>query len=539
MLYATDASIYQVAPLGVVIPRDIETMVRIVKYCGRHKLALLPRGGGTSLPGQCTNRAVVVDHSAYCREVLAVDPVQRTCDVEPGITIDDLNRELERRRQEAVASGQSPGLEGSEWGGGLFFAPDPATAAQATIGGCIGNNAAGARSIRYGRTVENVAALNVILTNGDRTWLEAGAGQQSVIAKALAEKVINVVRRYEKQIRERYPKTTRRNAGYALDLILQQLDKGVTAADLDLTGLLCGSEGTLAVVLGARLRLHPIPRSKGLAIASFATLEDAIQAVVPILKTGPSAVELLDDVVLGAARGNPECRTYMDLLAEVAGTAPAAVLYVEYQETGPQAQVVEKFAALERVLPQVPIRKYLDQPALLRAWALRKAGEPLLHGLAAARKPVTCVEDNAVPVERLVEFVARFKQIIAKHGTTAAYYAHASVGVLHVRPLLNLHDEADLDRLRAIAVEVADLARECGGVMSGEHGDGRLRGPLLEHFYGTELMQAFREIKAIFDPAGVLNPGNIVGAGPIASITEQLRIKPAGVPLHWPDGDGH
>ena len=534
MLYATDASIYQVEPLGVVIPRDIETLSRIVEYCGRQQVALLPRGGGTSLPGQCTNRAVVVDHSACCRQVLGVDPLGKLCHVEPGITVDDLNRELERRRKAALAT-EGGGAEG--WDGGLFFAPDPATVAQATIGGCIGNNAAGARSIRYGRTSENVAGLDVILTTGQRTWLEAGAGRHCEIARNLAAQVATVVRRYAEQIRQRYPKTKRRNAGYALDLILQQLDQGIAPEDLDLTGLICGSEGTLAVVLGARLRLHPVPQSKGLAILSFSSLEEAIAAVVPILQTGPSAVELLDDVVLGAARSNAECRTYMDLLADVAGSPPAAVLYVEYQQTGPIAEVTDRFTALRGVVPQAPLRTYLDPPTLLRAWALRKAGEPLLHGLATARKPVTCVEDNAVPVERLVEFVARFKQIVTKHGTTAAYYAHASVGVLHVRPLLDLHDEADLNRLRAIAVEVADLARDCGGVMSGEHGDGRLRSPLLERFYGPQLMQAFREIKAIFDPAGILNPGNIVGAGPLESITQKMRIKPAEIPLHWP-GDG-
>lgn len=516
-LYSTDASIYQVEPIGVVIPESTEAMAKVVEYCGRNQVALLPRGGGTSLPGQCTNHAVVVDHSAHCRKVLDVDVPGKLCHVEPGISVDELNRALDARKT------------------GLFFAPDPATAAQASIGGCIGNNAAGARSIRYGRTSENVAGVEVILTTGQRAWLEAGAGRTNPIARDLATRVADVVRKYEPQIRARFPKTSRRNAGYGLDLILQQLDRNVAIDDLDLSGLICGSEGTLAAILSAKLRLHPVIKSKGLAIVSFATLEEAIEAVVPILKTGPSAIELLDDVVLNAARGNNETRQYLDLMADVAGTPAAAVLYVEYQETGTPEDVQTRFAALKQVLTTAPIRTYIDQPALLRAWALRKAGEPLLHGMSAHRKPVTCIEDNAVPVEQLVRFVAGLKKIVARNGTMAAYYAHASVGVLHVRPLLDLHDPADLDRMRAIATAVADLARECGGVMSGEHGDGRLRGPLLERFYGPEIMQAFREIKAIFDPAGVLNPGNIVGAAPIESITENLRIKPAGQDLKWPD----
>jgi FAD/FMN-containing dehydrogenase/Fe-S oxidoreductase len=517
LLYATDASIYQVEPLGVVTPPTTDALAAIVALCGRHAIAVLPRGGGTSLPGQCTNRALVVDHARHCRAVLNIDVPAQLCHVEPGITIDELNRHLDAQRTS------------------LFFAPDPATAAQASIGGCLGNNAAGARSIRYGRTSENVAGIEIALSNGGRTWLEPGAGRHSPLALELAQRVAAVVQRYATQIRQRFPKTRRRNAGLALDSVLTQLDGGIGVDDLDLTGLLCGSEGILAATLTARLKLHPIPRGKGLAILSFGTLEAAIEAVAPILQTEPSAIELIDDVVLTAARGNNECRAYMDLLADVGGTPPAAVLYVEYQSPAGLEPIRERMAALKLVLPDAPTRIYYDQPALLRAWALRKAGEPLLHGLASHRKPVTCVEDNAVPVENLVRFVAEFKKIVTRHGTTAAYYAHASVGVLHVRPMLDLHDPADLDRLRSIATEVADLARACGGVMSGEHGDGRLRGPLLERFYGPELMDAFRQIKAIFDPAGILNPGNIVDAGPISSITENLRLQPDAKPLLWPN----
>ena len=516
MLYSTDASIYQIEPLGVVMPGSIGDLLRLTQHCGQRGIALLPRGGGTSLAGQCTNRAVVVDYSGSCRGVLSLGAAERTCHVEPGITVDELNRWLEAENC------------------GLFFAPDPATAAQASIGGCIGNNAAGAHSIRYGRTSENVAALDVALVTGQRLWLGPGAGRGDPAARDLAQRVAQVVQQYAALIRERFPKTTRRNAGYALDLILAQLDRGITPEDMDLTGLLCGSEGTLAVTLSARLKLHPIPRYKGLAILSFASVAEAISAVAACVGTGACAVELLDDVVLEAARGNTECCRYMDLLSEVNGAAPQAVLYVEYQETGGMDEVRARFDLLRRALPGAAVGTYIDTPSLSRAWALRKAGEPLLHALAGHRKPVTGVEDNAVPLENLVRFVDGFKQIVTRHGTKAAYYAHASVGVLHVRPLLDLHDPADRDRLRAIAVEVADLARDCGGIMSGEHGDGRIRAPLLERYFGAELMQAFREIKRIFDPAGILNPGHIVAPGPIQSITESLRINPAGPELPWP-----
>ncbi len=431
MLYATDASIFQIEPIGVVLPQSIDELARIVAFCGQRGVAILPRGGGTSLAGQCTNRAVVIDYSNSCRQVLAMDSAGKTVHVEPGITVDELNRWLEEK------------------GTGLFYAPDPATSAQASIGGCIGNNAAGARSIRYGRTSENVAALDVLLTGGERCWLEAGAGRRSETSLRLAKQVADLVLRYGPLIRHRFPKTMRRNAGYALDLVLAQLDRAVAIEDLDLTGLLCGSEGTLAVTLGAKLKLHPVPRSKGLAIVSFRSVADAIEATAPCVHTGACAVELLDDVVLAAARGNAQCVRYMEqVVPKIDGEYPAAVLYVEYQETGPMEQVQARFEQLRGTLSGAVMATYTDKANLASAWALRKAGEPLLHGLAGHRKPVTGVEDNAVPLENLVRFVKGFKEIVTKHGTKAAYYAHASVGVLHVRPLLDLHDPADRDHLR-------------------------------------------------------------------------------------------
>jgi FAD/FMN-containing dehydrogenase/Fe-S oxidoreductase len=557
LLYATDASLYQEEPVGVVVPRSVEGAARAVRWCCEQGVAVLPRGGGTSLAGQATNgRAVVVDLSAWCRGIGELrrragpsgagapngtdDGAEWEIDAEPGVVIDQLNQELARR------------------GTGLFFAPDPATVAQATVGGCIGNNAAGARSIRYGRTSENLAGLDVLLSTGERVWLGPGAGLERAeragetescrTARRLGAGVIDVVKRHARLIRERFPRTIRRNAGYGLDLVLDQVERGATAETVDLSGLLCGSEGTLAVTLGARLRLHPLPRAKGLAVLSFASLEAAIAAVRPILDAGLplglSAVELLDDMVLDAARGNIEHRRYVETLpgADATKGEPKAVLYVEFLGFGggdePAARVAEGFAALKRlesVLGFTGAAYHADEGAMLSAWRLRRAGEPLLHGLPGRRKPVTFVEDNAVPVERLGEFVAQFKRIVSRHGTRAAYWAHASVGVLHVRPMIDLHDESDRARMRAIAVEVADLARSVGGVMSGEHGDGKVRGPLLERFFGPELLAAFAEVKRIFDPAGLLNPGNIVGAGPVESLTERLRVRPRGADVRVPD----
>ena len=317
-------------------------------------------------------------------------------------------------------------------------------------------------------------------------------------------------------------------------MILAQIDRGVSAEDIDLVPLLCGSEGTLAITLRAKLKLHPIPKAKGLAIVSYPTLESCLADVPTCVGTACTAVELLDDVVLEAARGNAECRRYLELVPNVTGRPPAAVLYVEYQELTAD-EVQAGFDRLKAALPGATMVFYVDTGALLKMWALRKAGEPLLHGLAGHRKPVTCVEDNAVPVENLFKFIEGFKQIVTRHGTRAAYYAHASVGVLHVRPMLNLHDAPDRDHLRGIAQEVARWAKECGGVMSGEHGDGRIRGPLLREFYGEQLMRAFGEVKAVFDTKGLLNPGNITNPGPVEAITQNLRILPDGKPIAFPN----
>jgi FAD/FMN-containing dehydrogenase/Fe-S oxidoreductase len=529
MLYATDASLYQVEPIAVVIPASVEEAAMAQRLCAQHGLATLPRGGGTSLAGQCTNRAVVIDFSPSCREVLSVDVEARRCRVEPGVTVDELNADL------AAA--------------GLFFAPDPATSRHANIGGCIGNNAAGARSILYGRTSENVVSIDACLADGERVCFSASEALRDERVRAISAGVARIVRTNAALIRERFPKTIRRNAGYNLDLILQQIEHMqwmTSGADgdvpdmvpnmvpdevlgaMNLTPLLCGSEGTLAMTLGAELVLHPLPMSRGLAVVGFSSVDEAIDAVGSILETGPSAVELLDDMVIEVARANTEYRRYVDLLPSADGETPGAALYVEYFAMDDEAELTQKFARLERLVPKAAMRTHTDGQAMLDAWKLRKAGEPLLHGIPGRRKPVTFVEDNAVPTERLGAFVRAFRAIVERHGTRAAFWAHASVGVLHVRPLLDLHDEGDRQRMQEIAVEAADLARSMGGVMSGEHGDGRVRSPLLERFYGRELMAAFAEVKSIFDPQGLLNPGNIVSPGPIASITESTRIRPHG-----------
>jgi len=528
MLYATDASIYQVEPLGVVIPADVADLREIIAYCAEHDLPMLPRGGGTSLAGQCVNRAVVIDCSSNCRAIVEVDESGRRCRVEPGITIDDLN--------DAIA------------GTGLFFAPDPSTTKQANVGGCIGNNAAGTRSIKYGRTSESIQSLEVLLPSGEAVTLGPGepSAPRTGTQRRIAEGLIDICGRHAELIRERFPKTKRRNAGYALDMILAEIDRareaGAEPVDaINLAPIISGAEGTLGLVTQATLTLHTRPKAKGLAVIGFEDLDAAIECVEAILTLDPTAVELLDDLVISLARTNIEYRDYVLLMPQPKAGELLAVLYVEFfSEEGPE-EIERKFDALEKLLDTLPqavnatLSRYTDSGAMDKALKLRKAGEPLLHAIPGNRKPLGFVEDNAVPVEKLAEFVQRFRAIVESHGTRAAFWAHASVGVLHVRPLLDPRDGEDRRRMEEIAVSVADLAKELGGVMSGEHGDGRVRGPLLERYFGPELMNAFREVKAIFDPKGLMNPGNIVEPQSIETIHETLRTRPHGENVRYAD----
>jgi FAD/FMN-containing dehydrogenase/Fe-S oxidoreductase len=502
MLYATDASIYQVEPLGVVIPRTVDDVETTVRFCAEHDVVLLPRGGGTSLAGQTVNAALVIDFSPHLRSVREIDAGARRARVEPGVVLDDLNRALAPR--------------------GLAFGPDVATSTHATLGGMIGNNSAGAHSILYGRTVEHVHALDVLLADGSRVHLAEGSHRGDPRVERLARGVADVVRPLADEIDRRYPRTRRRVNGYNLDLVLEQIRASDDLERVNLAHLLCGSEGTLGVTVEATVGLVDAPACKGLAIVAFPDVDRALEAVQPILETGPAAVELIDDVILRLAAANLEYRRYVELLPPCGGGRPGAVLYVEHFADDAET-LGARFEAVERLVGAESVARCLEPATQVRAWKLRKAGEPLLHGQPGARKPITFIEDTAVPPERLPEFVRRFRAIVTRHGTSASYYAHASVGCLHIRPLVSLTDPDDVEVMRAIVTEVTDLVMEFGGALSGEHGDGRLRSHLLERFYGPAICDGFRAIKALFDPDRRLNPG-IITAAP--DMTERLRVRP-------------
>jgi FAD/FMN-containing dehydrogenase/Fe-S oxidoreductase len=516
-LYSTDASLYQVEPLGVVIPRTVEDLVATVQIAAEARVPLTARGGGTSLSGQSIGPGLVVDCSKYLHAVLDLDPAARTARVQPGVVLDQLNR--------AAAAH------------GLQFGPDVATASRANLGGMIGNNSAGARSIVYGKTLDHVRRLGVILADGSRAdfgpvsaqeW-DHRAALRSLEGTAYRE-VREAVRRQRDEIRHRFPRLLRRVSGYNLDVLCDGLSPAAPAAPVGLHQLVVGSEGTLAVVAEAELGLLPLPKARGLLVPQFATLADAMNALGACLELGPSAVELMDHLLLELTARNLSLR---DTMKAIQGH-PQAIFMVEFSGDDP-AEVADRVEKLRRRLQgaggltaAVPA---LDAAQREPLWDLRRAGMPLLYGMPGDRKPITFVEDAAVAPARLPEFAARFRALLRRHGTDGAFYGHASVGCLHVRPLLNLKDPEDVARMRRIAAEVADLVLEFGGSLSGEHGDGMVRSEWNEKMFGPAVYGAFRAVKHAFDPQGLLNPGKVVDAAPM---TESLRYGPGYQPVELP-----
>ncbi|HEY0736418.1 MAG TPA: FAD-linked oxidase C-terminal domain-containing protein [Herpetosiphonaceae bacterium] len=507
-LYATDASPYQIDPVAVVVPRTDAAVRATLAVARAHQVPIVARGAATSLAGQTVGAAIQLDFSKYLNRTLELNTAERWVRVQPGMVLDHLNGELA--------------------GHGLKFAPDVSPSNRATIGGMIANNSSGAYSLRYGKTIDHVLELRVLLGDGSETTLRplsSGAWQakcaQSDLEGACYRTVTDLARQHRDEIERRYPKIMRRVGGYNLDAFLGD-------EPLNLAHLIVGSEGTLALILEAKLRLVPRPVATGVVLLQFADLFEALDAVVPCLECAPVAVELLDDLLLDLTR---KSLAFKDSLA-ILKTEAAALLLVEF--FGDDAADVA--AQIDRLLAHLPVRARVS--AVTRAitpeekapiWLVRKAGLPLLQSMSPGLKPETCVEDSAVPPEHLSAYIRRFKALIEAHGTIAAFYGHASVGLLHVRPLLNLHDPGDVRRFRALSEGIRDLVMEYGGAVSGEHGDGLIRSEHNRTIFGDELYAAFGTIKRTFDPQGILNPGKIVDAPPLDA---HLRYLPArGVPV--------
>jgi len=498
-MWSTDASIYLRKPVGVVAARSEEDVKLTLPAARELGLSITPRGTGTSLAGQATAPGLALDVSEM-RRALEIDLEERRCVVEPGLVQGELNAMVEPH--------------------GLVFGADTSTSDVATLGGMVGNNSAGMRSLVYGMTSDQVLGLRCVLASGETVELSTlgreEARERARHADALARLLrgaMEIGDRYGDEIRRRFPKMIRRVSGYGLDAL-------VDPESLDLTRLVCGSEGTLAVVTRAEFRLHPLPEARALASFEFDSLSAAASATRRFLETDPSAIEMLDDVAIGRARANP---AYRDSTRFVKGN-PKAVLVVEW--SGTQRELDEIFGHLDELageagaLAATPLRTKEEMSQTVR---LRKSTLPLLLGTADEEKPVAFVEDAAVPPDRLEEFVVRFEEIVENNGTWACFYGHASVGCLHVRPALDTSDPEGVSRMRRIAEEVADLVVDCGGSISGEHGDGLSRSEFMEKMYGGEILRAFADVKRLFDPRGMMNPGVIVAP---PRMDQQLRIGP-------------
>jgi FAD/FMN-containing dehydrogenase/Fe-S oxidoreductase len=489
--YSTDASIYQIEPIGIVIPRDETDLALALDVARDAKAAILPRGAGTSQCGQTVGQALIVDFSRYMREIVGFDKDRAEVTVQPGVVLDQLNAWLKPH--------------------GLWYPVDVSTSAQCTLGGMAGNNSCGSRSIRYGNMVHNVAAIDAILADGTRARFDARRPEDMQPAvRAIADKVAALALAEQDEIARMYPKVLRRVGGYNLDIFFPQSERPYTTDNsVNLAHLLVGSEGTLAVTERMTLKLSRLPKHKALGVVNFTSFYKAMESAQHIVKLKPTAVELVDRTMIELARANPAFRPVIEraLIGK-----PEAILLVEFAGEEREAQLrdlsrlVELMADLGLPGSVVEMPEPAPQAAL---WEVRKAGLNIMMSMKGDGKPVSFIEDCAVPLEHLADYTQRLTDVFSRHGTRGTWYAHASVGTLHVRPILDMRREGAA-KMRAIAEEASALVREYKGAFSGEHGDGLVRSEWVGWQFGPRISKAFETIKSMFDPGDLLNPGKIV-----------------------------
>ena len=500
--YSTDASIYQIEPLGVVVPKSREDAAAAIAIAREEGVPVLPRGGGTSQCGQTVARALVVDCSKHLDRVIAVDAEGRRARVEPGVVLDRLNRLLRQHE--------------------LFFPVDPSTASRATIGGMTANNSCGSRSLRYGNMVHNVLGIDALLADGTRAWfgevpgnLDGGAMPERY--RELVQRIRALHRREAEEIQRRFPKVLRRVGGYNIDTI--------DDAGHNMARLLVGSEGTLAFFSEIELDLQPIPRHRVLGICHFPNFYGAMAATRRIVELGPSAVELVDLTMIELSRDIPMFRAVVDRFVQ---GEPAALLLTEFAGDD-SAENLRRLKALVELMGDLgypgAVVEAIDPAFQSAVWEVRTQGLNIMMSMKGDGKPVSFLEDCAVRLEDLADYTDRLTRIFEKHGTYGTWYAHASVGCLHVRPVLNLKQELDVKKMRAIAEEAFAMVREYKGSHSGEHGDGLVRSEFHTAMFGDRIVRAFEEVKDAFDPEGIFNPGKIVRA-PKMDDRSLFRFKP-------------
>lgn len=501
-IYATDASAYREVPLAVAIPKNDEDIKLLVDFARENGTSIIPRTAGTSLAGQVVGAGIVVDVSKHFNQILELNLEEGWAWVQPGIVRDDLNRELAPQ--------------------GVFFAPETSTANRAMIGGMIGNNSCGSNSVVYGSTREHLLETKVILANGDQAHFSPSDAMKgdSDVEQKLYDQIQEILNDQENQrrIKEEFPKASipRRNTGYAIDMLLEQQPFNPKGRLFNFSSLIAGSEGTLAFITASKIKLSPLPlEHKRLVCIHCESIDQALRANLVALKHRPAACELMDHYILEATERNIEQKANRIF---VEGN-PRAILVVELirsSEDRVDEEVLSMLAALtkEGLGYAFPVIKGDD---MKRVWSLRKAGLGLLSNIPGDDKPAPVIEDTAVDVQELPQYIAEFNEILQKHGLYSVHYAHAGSGELHLRPILNLKTKDGRAKFRTIAQEIATLVKKYKGSLSGEHGDGRLRGEFIPQMIGKENYELLRQIKQTWDPQNIFNPGKIVDTPPMDS----------------------
>ncbi len=491
-MYSTDASVYQIMPVAVICPSDEADVLSCLGIANRYKIPILARGGGTSLAGQTVGEAIVLDFSKYMNSILLLD--QKEVIVQPGVVRHQLNQFLKPK--------------------GLEFAPDPATSSRATIGGMIANNSSGTKSILYGKTSDHVLELKVMLANGSIIHtrpLDPSALQDKLQSEdpdaELYRQLMNIAVPLTSEVRARYPKTMRRVGGYALDDFL-------SAGCSDLNTILIGSEGTLGIILEARLKLVELPKYKGVSVVQFDRARDAIRATTTMVRFNPSAVEILSRLLLAYSRKNRETAGMCGFLKG----DPESIQIIEFYGDHPE-EIQLRAEAMHTELKRLGFgyaHDYYPEGKIYHdVWGIRERGLGLMLGEPTDKKGVPVIEDAAIPLEHLDAFIADVVAICQRRGIEVDYYAHASVGVIHIKPLLDMRVEADIHQFKELGYEVFQRVMHYGGSWSSEHGDGIVRSGFLKAFYGEMIYEAFAKIKRLFDPDHLLNPGKIVDPPPM------------------------
>jgi FAD/FMN-containing dehydrogenase/Fe-S oxidoreductase len=511
VLYSTDASLWQMEPIGVVIPKHAEDVLALGSVAARLKVPLLPRGGASSLSGQTVGHAVHIDFAKYMNRILECNTEEGWVRVQPGVVQDQLARHLNPL--------------------GFQFGPNTSSSSRATIGGMIGNNSAGSHSILHGKTIDHVLELKAMLADGSPVFFrpeESGAleglSRRDGLEGRLYRELLQLGEAYRDRILERFPKLIRRVSGYNLDELIRNGDKfgaGYSSRPgaFNMAKVVTGSEGTLVAVTEAKIRIVPLPTHMGLLLVHFRSLFDAVDSAQEIVATSPAAAELIDEFILNAARGKP------DVAAKLQFVDPSAeaLMVVEYYGES-DAEVQSKLETLQQRLARNRMgfgyTVVMDAARQKDIWSVRKESLGLMMSVIGDSKPVAFVEDPAVPIEQMPAFLRGFREILDRHQSRGGYYGHASVGCLHVRPMIDMKTADGVAKMAAISEEVFQLVQQFGGSMSGEHGDGIARSLYNKRLFGPEIYEAFLKLKGVFDPDNIMNPGKVVDA---PELTDNLR----------------